>query len=56
MRMKMPPVKGDDAGRFLTAMLLSMQAKSCVDIGLIGSVNAKDGTFFTQMVIVKWIG
>ena len=56
MRMKMPPIKGDDASRFLATMLQSMQAKGCVDIGLIGSINAKNGTFFMQMVIIKRVG
>ena len=56
MCMKMPPVKADNSGRFLTAMLQRMQAKGRVDIGLIGAIDAKNGTFFMQMIIIKWVG
>ena len=37
-------------------MLQRMQAKSRVDIGLIGAIDAKNGTFFMQMIIIKWVG
>ena len=56
MRVKVPPVKADNPGSFLTAMLQRMQAKGSVDIGLIGAIDAKHGTFFMQMIIIKWNG
>ena len=55
MRMKVLSVKADNSGRFLTAMLKRMQAKGSVDTGFAGAVNAKNGTFFMQVIIIKWV-
>ena len=30
-------------------------SKSRVDIGLISAIDAKNGTFFMQMIIIKWV-
>jgi hypothetical protein len=55
MGMKMPAVKTHNPGSFLTAMLEGMQPECCVDAGFIRTINAKNRTFFVQMIIIKWV-
>jgi hypothetical protein len=56
MREKRFAVETDNAGGFLSSMLECVQAKGGVNTGFIGAENAKNRTFFMQMIIVKRVG
>src|SRR5690606_5566411 len=49
-------VIGNDAGGFLPAMLKRMQAKGRQGRRIGRSENTENTAFFTQLVVVKWIG
>ena len=52
MRVEMPAIEGDDATRFLASMLQGMQAEGGEHIRLIRPINAKNGAFFLQLVVI----
>ena len=56
MREKSCAVKAYNASGLLSPMLKRVQAKGGINAGLICTENAKNRTFFLQMIIVKRVG
>ena len=53
MRMKMPPVKAQFRPLPVRDVVHAGQGR--VDIGFIGAIDAKNGAFFMQIIIIKWV-
>jgi hypothetical protein len=56
MREKGFAVEADNASGLLSSMLERVQAKGGINAGFICAKNAKNRTFFMQMIIVKRVG
>jgi hypothetical protein len=56
MRKKSFAVKAYNASGLLSPMLKRVQAKGGINAGFICAKNAKNRTFFLQMIIVKRVG
>src|SRR5258706_9813229 len=56
MRIEAMPVEGDDAGRFLAAMLQGMEPQNRVSGRFFDAVDPEDAALFLEMIIVPGMG
>ena len=56
VRVELAPVEGDDAGRFLAAMLQGMQAEHGAGRGLVDAEDAENAALLLQLVVVEGVG
>ena len=56
VRIEALPVKGDDAGRLLAAMLQGMQAQHAMGRGLLDAIDSDNATLLLQMIVIERMG